>query len=376
MRHTSIASILPWLMLGNSKQDLSEISILISKYGHVKHYTAADEKQKIAAGAVVLNSGKLKLAANASVVIFSNGKYIRLAEAGVHELNDLAPGGGMQKLNFDARFNNYLLAAVALVIHAEEDDGWGKLSGSKTTGDGWGKISGSKTTGDAWGKLSGSKTTGDGWGKVSSSKTTGDGWGKASGSKTTGDGWGKTSASKTTGDGWGDHEGRIVPILPFGKLSTQSVVFQWSQPQISQDYILEMLDESGAKVFSSKVKDNWTHINLRSLPLEPDVVYDWRIHVPDHPEKSSAKVRISINNENVEELLEDKLKKSDAYQIQDPVLSSLMEAVVLEEADYFYEAHQRYELLRQSFKKNNLVKLMQALFYLRHQLKPKAERLF
>jgi hypothetical protein len=197
-----------------------------------------------------------------------------------------------------------------------------------------------------------------------------------SGSKGTGDAWGKISGSKGTGDAWGDEEGRIVPILPFGKLSAQPVIFQWSQPQVSQGYILELLDEAGGIVYSSEVKDNWTQLNLKSLPLKPDQPYAWRINVPDHPEQVSTKVGLQITEENVEALLETKLKKSEAYQLQDPVLTSLMEAVVLEEAGYFYEAHQRYEMLRQTFKKNNLIKLMQAGFYVRYGLKPRAELLF
>ncbi|PHN01676.1 hypothetical protein [Flavilitoribacter nigricans] len=368
---------------------MSAISILISKYGRVKYHTEEGDKQKVNAGAVLLNSGTLKLSASASALIFSNGKYIRLDEAGEHRLSDIVPEGGMQKLNFDTQFNRYLMAAIDLAVHAGDGDawgelsgskgsgdGWGELSGSKGSGDGWGELSGSKGSGDGWGELSGSKKSGDGWGELSGSKKSGDGWGELSGSKKSGDGWGELSGSKKSGDGWGDAEGRIVPILPFGKLPAQPVIFQWSQPQVSQSYVLEILDGSGGIVYSGEVKDNWAQVNLKSLPLKVDELYDWRINVPEHSDKTSTRARISITDENTEELLEAKLKGSDAYQIQDPVLTSLMEAVVLEVAEHFFEAHQRYELLRQSFKKNNLVKLMQAAFYLRHQLKPRAEQLF
>lgn len=376
MRKLPFASILPLLMLGNANQDKNTISILIGKYGRVKYLDPAGEKQKITAGAVIQNEGKLKLSPNASALLFSHGQYVRLDETGVHDLSTIFPEGGMQKLNFDSRFNQYLMAAIDLVVHAQDDDAWGKLSGSKGSGDAWGKLSGSKGSGDGWGRLSGSKGTGDGWGKLSGSKGSGDGWGKLSGSKSTGDGWGKLSGSKGTGDAWGDEEDRIVPILPFGKLSAQPVIFQWSQPQISQGYILEIIDEGGGIVYSSEVKDNWAQLNLSSLPLKSDQAYSWRINVPDHPEKVSTKARIQISEEDIEALLEKKLKKSDAYQLQDPVLTSLMEAVVLEEAEYFYHAHQRYEMLRQSFKKNNLIKLMHAAFYIRYGLKPRAELLF
>lgn len=389
MQRISLASIMPMLMLGTSNQKATQMSVLVSKYGRVKYHNADGEKKSVLPGAVLKNTGKLKLSQNASAILYSNGHFYRLNEKGVHDLAAAVPENGMQKLNFDSRFSRYLLAALDLVVHAGEGDawgelssskkggdGWGELSGSKTSGDGWGELSGSKQGGDGWGELSGSKQGGDGWGELSSSKKGGDGFGELSNTKKGGDGFGELSGSKQGGDGWGDSEGRIVPILPFGKLPAQAVIFQWSQPQISQEYILEILDTDGGIVYSGEVKDNWAQVNLQSLPLKADKVYGWRINVPEHPEKTSTKARILISNENTQEILGKKLKTSDAYEIGDPVLSRLVEAVVLEEADHFYEAHQRYEMLRQSYKKNVLVKLMLAAFYLRYQLRPKAEQLF
>lgn len=363
MRTTSTSTVLPMLMLGTSSPKVAPLSILISKYGRVKYHAANGDKQKIVPGAVILNTGKLKLSQNAAALIFSNGQFIRLDEKGVHSLEEVVPIGGMQKLNFDSRFSHYINAAIDLVVHAGEGDAWGKLGGSKGSGDAWGKLGGSKGSGDAWGKIGGSKGSGDAWGKLG-------------GSKGSGDAWGKLGGSKGSGDAWGDKEGRIVPILPFGRIPVEAVVFQWSQPQISQSYTLEILDDSGGIVYSGEVKDNWTQVNFKTLPLKSDTTYAWRINVPDHPEKMSTKARIILSEQNAEELIEEKLKKSDAYQLEDPVLSGLMEAVVLEEAAHFYEAHQRYERLRQMHKKNNLVKLMQAAFYLRYQLKPRAQQLF
>ena len=263
-------------------------------------------------------------------------------------------------------------------------DGWGKISNPVSGGgDGWGKISNPVSGGgDGWGKISNPVSGGgDGWGKISKPDDGGggDGWGKISNPDDGGggDAWGKISNPVSGGgDGWGDKEGRIVPIMPFGKVPVQPLIFQWSQPQISQTYVLEILKDDGSIVHSGEVQDNWTHINLRSLPLQVGTPYSWRITIPDHPEKTSTKVRLLLTEDNAEELLEKKLKNSEAYQLQDPVLVSLMEAVALEEAGHIYEAHQRYEMLRQSFKKNKLVKLMQAAFYLRYQLRPRAEQLF
>jgi len=164
--------------------------------------------------------------------------------------------------------------------------------------------------------------------------------------------------------------------MPFGKVPAAPIIFQWTLPQGKQSHVLEILGEDGGIVHSTEVEDNWAQINIGSLPLKPGVVYAWRIDVPDHPEITSTKARIGIADREATAIIGDKLKKSEAYQLNDPVLSSLMEAVVLEEAAHFYEAHQRYETVRQSNKKSNLAKLMQAAFYLRYNLKPKARRLF
>ncbi|MEZ4992061.1 MAG: hypothetical protein R2824_16685 [Saprospiraceae bacterium] len=370
MQKPSLVSVLSLLMLGTSEQkSTKQISLVINKKGKIRYKSADGDEQKLRAGALIRNSGSLQLNKDATVLLYSDGRFLIVDEAGGHSLEELLPSGGMKKLNYDARFGQYLMAAVDLVVHADDDDGWGELSGSKGGGDGWGELSGSKGGGDGWGdgELSGSKGGGDGWGD-----------GELSGSKGGGDGWGdgELSGSKGGGDGWGDKDGRIVPILPFGKVPVGPVIFQWSEPRISKDYVLEIFNEAGSIVHSTQVKDNWAQVNMESLPVTVGEKYAWRIDVPSHPESTSTKARIILTDEQANEIIHQKLERSDAYQLDDPVLCGLMEAVVLEEQAHFYEAYERYEMLRQFNKKNNLVKLMQAAFYVRHQLKPRAQLIF
>lgn len=403
MQTPSYVSVLPFLMLGTSDQKATkQVSLIISQKGDIRYHNANGEQQQIRAGAVVKNSGSLHLDEEEAVLLYGDGHFISISEAGTHSLSTLLPSGRMKKLNYDSRFGQYLMAALDLVVHAKDEDGWSELSGSKGGGDGWGELSGSKGGGDGWGELSGSKKGGDGYGELSGSKGGGDGWGELSGSKKGGDGYGELSGSKKGGDaygelsgskeggdgygelsgskeggdGWGDQEGRIVPILPFGKINGGPVVFQWSQPATGSTYILEILDASGSIVHSTQATDNWTPINLDTLSLKTETPYAWRINVPSQTNMASTKARISISQEDTGDIVKKKLARSDAYQLNDPILCRLMEAVVLEEQAYFYEAYQRYEMLRQSHKDNDLVKLMQAAFYVRHQLKPRARSLF
>lgn len=360
-------------MLGTSDQkSTKQISLIINKHGAVQYRNADGEQHQLRPGSVIRNSGSLELSKDASVVLYTAGNYLTLGAEGTHSLEKLVPARGMKKLNYDSRFSQYLMAAIDMVLQAKDGDGWGDLK-TKGGGDGWGDLK-TKGGGDGYGDLT-TKGGGDGYGDgVPKTKGGGDGYGDLT-TKGGGDGYGGL-VTKGGGDGWGDEEGRSVPILPFGKIPAGPVIFQWSEPKVSKDYVLEILNGAGSIVHSTQVSDNWAQINLESLPLKIDETYAWRIEVPDDAESTSTKVRITIVDEKANDIISKRLRNSDAYQLNDPVLCGLMEAVVLEEKEHFYEAYERYEMLRQNNKENDLVKVMQAAFYVRNQLKPRARSLF
>ncbi len=333
--------------------------ILVSSKGKVCYQSPAGGKyQKVAAGAMLRNTGALKLSGKASATVYANGKFEMLGK-GNHALASIyGVDDNMRKNNFDTEFGDFLTAAVLLAAAAQgHSPAWLAITDPKTTGDGWGITDPKKST-DGWGIVDPKKSS-DGWGIVDPKKSS--------------DGWGIVDPKKSS-DGWGGKGNKITLILPFGKLLPESVRFSWSKPANAATYKLDIMDPSKQKIHTATVRDTFFDLDLRSLSLTPGIHYFWQVTVPGNTDLVSNTLEFSLDTkENRTEALHE-LSTSKLYPIADPATHAMMEALALEVYEWYSPAANTYAALLEQYPKNNMVRMMYAAFWMRYGLRQMADK--
>ncbi|MBK6543921.1 MAG: hypothetical protein IPG12_01360 [Saprospiraceae bacterium] len=382
--------------------------VVVSTHGKMNLITEAKKTLRVGPGAVLAVTGTLNLPAKTTAMIFCNGQFKNL-KTGKTSVKDICGGNeNKRSLSIDGKFGDYIVSAVELAhIAAQQNagwmnvkdpkrlsgDGWGTggskggndgwgTGGSKTGNDGWGATQygkdgwgtgGSKSGNDGWGSLSsnksadgwgtgGSKSGNDGWG-TGGSKSGNDGWGTG-GSKSGNDGWG-TGGSKSGNDGWGGLGKSIHLILPLGKLEAKLIRFSWSKPAYSGSYKLEILDAGSKVIHSVTVKDTFADIDLMKLVINHEEQYNWKITASDTAGMVSNVYGFSVVSKESKKEAEAKLAKSKIYAKADQSTRLMMEAVVYEDAEFFYDAAQLYNKLKLKDSLNNLGHMLHAAFWMR-----------
>lgn len=360
-----LLSILLFAGLLNAQTD-DFPAVVVSSKGNVR-YTSADNtlKLKVEPGVAVKKTGSLTLARNGSAVVYCNGRLQRIQGKGMYALPDVFKSGGLASLNFDPEFGKYVRASVEFVASKQVGDGWGTtVTNPKQSGDGWGNaVTNPKQSGDGWGTtVTQPKQSGDGWGNaVTNPKQSGDGWGNA------------VTNPKQSGDGWGGTGARIVPILPFGNLTSGTTRFVWSKPAGANTYQLDLLDDDGKTVHSATTTDTFATIDLRTLNLEADRLYAWKVHVPGNASLSTLPLSFALSTAEAQTAAANRASNSAIYRDGGPMERGLMEAVALERAEWFEAAEQRYAALLNQNPKDKMLRIMYAAFWMRYGLEPKAK---
>ena len=332
--------------------------VLVSSTGKVCYQSPAGGKyQKVQTGALLRNTGMVKLSRKSTATIYCNGKFETLAK-GQHAMGPIfGEASSMRKLNFDSKFGDYLVKAVMLAAAAQgHNAGWANIIDPKKGGDGWG--------------VTDPKKGGDGWG-VTDPKKGGDGWGVTD-PKKGGDGWGVTDPKKG-GDGWGGLGSKITSIMPFGKVLPATVRFSWSKPANAASYQLEITDTGGKVVHSATARDTFLNVDLAALSLTPGALYSWKVTVPGSASLVSNTLQFAVDSKENHTATMERLAKSSLYSSADAATRGLMEALALEDDDWFLAASDTYAGLKRYFPKNNMVRMMYAAFWVRYGLRPLAD---
>ncbi len=340
--------------------------IVVSSTGKVSYANGTNMPTRIASGAVLDPNGVVTLPKKTSAMIFCNGSYKKLA-TGKNSLKKVCGGKeNMRSLNVDGKVADFMVSAAQLALVANgHNSGWAKITDPKGLGgDGWG--TGQKDgwgTGqkDGWG--TGQKDgwgTGqkDGWGTGQK-----DGWG--TGQK---DGWGtgqKDGWGTGQKDGWGGSGKKIYLILPIGKLEAKTTHFSWSRPSGTNSYKVQIMDQNKKEIHSVIVKDTFADIDLKKLVINHEEQYSWMVTSVDNGEIVSNSYQFAIETMDAKKSVIAKLSKSKIYATADATTRSLMETVVLEDDDWFYDAAQIFKQLKKKDANNNLVNMMHAAFWAR-----------
>jgi hypothetical protein len=348
--------------------------IVVSSTGKVSYANGTNMPTRIASGAVLDPNGVITLPAKTSAMIFCNGSYKKLA-TGKNSLKKICGSKeNMRSLNVDTKVADFMVSAAQLALIANgHNSGWAKITDPKGVGgDGWGTSGGKDGWGtsggkDGWGTSGGKDGWGtsggkDGWG-TSGGK---DGWGTSGGK----DGWG-TSGGKdgwgTSGgkDGWGGVGKKIYLIMPIGKLVSQKTHFSWSRPGGTTSYKLQIFDQNKKEIHSVVVKDTFADIDLNKVVINHEEQYSWKVSSMENAESVSNEYQFAIESKDSRKAVLAKLNKSKIYATADATTRALMEAVVLEDDDWFYDVSQIFMQLKKKDASNNLVNMMHAAFWVR-----------
>lgn len=341
-------------------------AVIIASQGKVRYLPADNSGEiKITSGMAVKKTGTIKITGGGSAVVFCNNRMQRLNGKGRYALPEVFKPGGMATLNFEPEFGKYVRASIEFAASKQAGDGWGTgVTDPKQAGDGWGSaVTDPKQAGDGWGSaVTDPKQAGDGWGSaVTDPKQAGDGWGNA------------VTDPKQAGDGWGGTGANIVLILPFGKLTPDVVTFAWSKPAGANTYQLEILDENSKSMHSVTVADTFAAVDLRKLNLTPNQVYSWKVSVPGSDKMISSVREFTLSTPDAQAAAMKRAASSPVYRNSGPVVRGMMEAVALEKGEWYTAAGLLYETLLRQNRKDKMLRMMCAAFWMRYGLEPKAK---
>jgi hypothetical protein len=349
------------VMLALSLQAQNEPVVIVRTTGKVGLISQGKSKARpVEAGAVAQPTSKLKLPAGAKATILCAGQFKEVAGGQTLELSSIC-GNKSSSVTLDADhdFAEKVMAAVEMVAVAKKrGDGWSNaVTDPKKSGDGWGTaVTDPKKSGDGWGTaVTDPKKSGDGWGTaVTDPKKSGDGWGTA------------VTDPKKSGDGWGGKGSAIKLIMPFGKVSASKITFNWSRPANKEPYHLEIKDEAGKVVHSVNIQDTFAVIDLKTLNLTQEQVYSWKVSVSGSTAMVSKELEFGVgSDQDWESTLKQARSSALSKSSLNPSISALIEAVALEEAEWFYAAEQTYASMAQK-SPDNLFRMMHSAFWARY----------
>jgi hypothetical protein len=303
-------------------------AILVSSGGKLTYRTLNSKKQqKLVDGAVLKNTGTIRLKKRSSALLLSNGNLVQVSTKGKYPLTELFPQGQdeTQRLNFDVTFSDYLMSAVLLAA----DSG---------------------NSGDAWSGIRTSTGSGDGWGGI------------------------RTSTG--SGDGWGGQGTKIFAIQPMGKILPKATVFRWSRPAGNPTYRLQLKDENGQVLLETSTRDTAFTVDLSQAVFSGAGRIEWQVAAEGSGGAVSNPLLFAFATpEDIAAALAP-AKAAPTYANATPTVQQLMEATALERKDFFDAAAQRYQDVQRTDARSEMVRLMHAAFWLRHGMKSMATAVY
>jgi hypothetical protein len=328
-------------------------TILISTQGKFSYKTAKGIIQSgLKAGAVFKNSGSVMVPKKSSITLLSQGRFLQVEGEKKSTITALFPdNGGLSSLNFESDFGEYIRSAISMVANPENPK-------------------------DAWGGITSKKGGGDGWGDITSKKGSGSGWGDITSKKGSGSGWGDITSKKGSGSGWGGRGNTITAIDPLGKVRASSVLFRWSKPAGVQSFELEIKNSADKSLFKATTKDTFLLVVLDPTQFLEGQQYHWLVTGTGTSTIVSNPLTFEMGTEQAKADALQKAQGADLYKQSSKVVQNLMEAVALEQAEWYGEADQAYRNAKKLEPGNTLLKLMHAAFWVRIGLNPVATKAF
>ncbi|MBL7797491.1 MAG: hypothetical protein JNJ90_13430 [Saprospiraceae bacterium] len=370
-----IAALFLALVLG--AQEGGNPIVVVSTKGAVLYSSPSIKKKTpVKPGAALVPEGKLSLAAGASALLCHRGQFQSISKKGTVALANIFDAESEPGIDFDADFAKFVEASVGMVIEQRQKNGWGARITQNGDGFGTGVTNPEKGRDGAGTGVTNPEKGRDGAGTgVTNPEKGRDGAGTGVTNPEKGrDGAGAGVTNPEKGrDGWGGRGNGIIPILPFDKTLPKNTTFFWSKPAGVTSYRLDISDDKGSIVHTVTSVDTFVVVNLDSTKFQPGRKYFWTAAAVNKPEVVSDPLEINIAGaaEMVKTLAQatDSQIRSEA----DVIVLNMMNAVALEQNNWYTEAALAYAALSKKHPQNNMVRLLHATFWMRLLLPAKAK---
>ena len=329
--------------------------VVVSTTGKVEYRTADGAlKLKPKAGSLLQDSGTLGVKDAGRVLLYTGGRFQEIVGSADQKVAAaISPKSDMKSNNFDVTFGRYIESALGLAaVNFDKGMFWASMTEPKKNGDGWATVL--AATGDPAQEESDTrKKTRSGWGN--SNSATGDPAQEESDTR------------KKTRSGWGSGGNTWKALLPFGYVQAAQTRFTWDKPEGAGESRLDIFDLNNNVIYSVQTDKNTTLIDLSKLNLQEGDLYTWRVESPANGNLRSAPLTFTIGSA---EELKVPMKRASKTSISPTYteVKGLMEAVALEQGEWYYEAEQAYARLLKANTDNNLTRMMYAAFLTRYQM--------
>jgi hypothetical protein len=354
--------------------------VVVSALGKVEYRTADGAlKLKPKAGSLLQDNGTLGVKDAGRALLYTDGQFQEIVGAADKKVAAVFPQkSDMTSQNFDATFGRYIESALGLAaVNFNKGTFWAAMTEPKKNGDGW--ATALEATGDpAQAESDTRKKTRSGWGTITSAtgdpaqvesdtrKKTRSGWGNIT--SATGDpAQAESDTRKKTRSGWGSGGSAIKGLLPFGYVQATSTSFSWYKPEGVGGCRLDLFDENNKVIYSVQTDKNTTLIDLSKLDLQEGDLYTWRVASTTDGNIKAAPLTFSVGSPEEMKVPAKRASKTTINANYSEV-RGLMEAVALEQGEWYYEADQAYARLLKANADNNLVRMMYAAFLTRYNM--------
>ena len=304
--------------------------VVVSTTGKVEYRTADGAlKLKPKAGSLLQDSGTLGVKDAGRVLLYTGGRFQEIVGSADQKVAAaISPKSDMKSNNFDVTFGRYIESALGLAaVNFDKGMFWASMTEPKKNGDGWATVL--AATGDPAQE--------------------------------------ESDTRKKTRSGWGSGGNTWKALLPFGYVQAAQTRFTWDKPEGAGESRLDIFDLNNNVIYSVQTDKNTTLIDLSKLNLQEGDLYTWRVESPANGNLRSAPLTFTIGSA---EELKVPMKRASKTSISPTYteVKGLMEAVALEQGEWYYEAEQAYARLLKANTDNNLTRMMYAAFLTRYQM--------
>lgn len=175
--------------------------------------------------------------------------------------------------------------------------------------------------------------------------------------------------SKKEKVGHGNKEYQIVRLQPTGgKVSGETIIFRWKAGEGSKKFVFTLRSADDEILFEKPVKGSDFELSLNDYRLQHGKIYKWQVSAQGAPNVSTPNVTFEYADPAALAALRNTLASSKMYRAADPTARLLIEASVLEQAQFLSEALERYRTAAKKAKKNELAQVLFEAFQWRYDM--------
>ncbi len=177
-------------------------------------------------------------------------------------------------------------------------------------------------------------------------------------------------------------ESRAQTIMPAtGYIGANIVTFNWHSiktPAVFYQFKIYLVEQEEL-VFQAITRDTSLTLDFSQLVFHPNNSYEWQIETESQNKSEAGENEVEKSDfrtfeymPNIDELIAEKTAKIEEYADADAFEKKWMEAIVMEQEGFIYDAYNRYNDLRLQSPENLLVKKLFASFLVRQGLTQQA----